>query len=93
MHKKQPQDSQNIRFFRWDGDACRVYLGENGEILADLYRAGKGNVPISETDLWWNGVEISEAMYKELVLEEIRIAQKKATRRQLPPSSSEEVRP
>ncbi len=67
----------NIRYYRWEGDACRLIEYENGVVAADLYRAGKGNILINKSDIICDGVPISEEKYKELVLEEIALNKNK----------------
>ncbi len=67
----------NISYYRWEGDACRLIEDENGRITADIYRAGRGHLPISESDILFNGVIINEEEYKELVLEEIALKKNK----------------
>lgn len=74
MEKEQ---KQNISYFRWDGDPCRIIEDENGNVTADIYCGGRGHLPISETDILFNGVNISEEEYKELVLEEIALNKNK----------------
>lgn len=74
MSKEQ---KQNISYYRWEDGACRLIEDENGRITADTYRAGRGNVPISEADILYNGVSISEEEYKQLVLEEIALSKNK----------------
>ncbi len=67
------QDKVSISYYRWEGDPCRMLEDEAGNITADIYRAGRGNVPINETDLMFYGIKISEKEYKDLVLEEIAL--------------------
>ncbi len=63
----------SVCFYDWDGDACRVYQHENGEVTADIYRAGRGLIEVKANDVEWEGVEINEASYKKLVLQEIAL--------------------
>ncbi len=73
---KQNQNKVSISYYRWEGDPCRMLEDEAGNITADIYRAGRGNVPINETDLMFYGIKISEKEYKDLVLEEIALNKK-----------------
>ena len=66
-----------IRYFAWEGDACRLHELDNGDQSADIYRAGKGLLPISPTDLLFKATEISHAHYQELVDEEIALHERK----------------
>ncbi len=66
-----------VRFYNWEGDAGRIHTHVDGTMKADLYRGGKGVIPIDATDLLFDGKEISEDMYKELVLEEIALRKRK----------------
>lgn len=75
MKKEQ---KQNIRYFDWDGYACRLIKDEQGDTVADIYRAGRGHLPIRESDVMFNGVSISEEQYKELVLDEIALHKNKS---------------
>ena len=67
-----------IRYFIWDGDACRLYCHANGDLTADIYRAGKGALPIQAVELLTEAREISEQRYRDLVQEEIMLGRKKA---------------
>jgi hypothetical protein len=58
-------------FYNWEGDACRLHEHADGQETADLYRGGKGLLPINPSDIHFCATEISEATYQELVLEEI----------------------
>lgn len=70
------QNVQTTTFYRWNGDACRVHEDKDGTLTADVYRAGRGTLPVSATDILYGSVEISEKQYKELVREEIAISKK-----------------
>jgi hypothetical protein len=70
-------DKPSIDFFRWEGDACRLLTHSDGSQTADIYRGGRGILPIETTDLLSCAVQISEEMYKELVLEEIALSKLK----------------
>jgi hypothetical protein len=61
-------------FYDWEGDACRLHEHANGDLTADIYRAGRGTLPISPTDLQFHASEINETRYKELVQEEIALS-------------------
>ena len=60
------------RYFRWDGDACRLYEHPDGRRTADLYRFGMGIVPIDAFQLDY-AVEISQTAYLALVEEEFQL--------------------
>jgi len=70
----------STRFYRWDGDPCRIHSHANGDLTADLYRGGKGHVPVGPVDILFGGSEISESMYQELVLEEIELNKRRENR-------------
>jgi|CXWL01.1.fsa_nt_gi L-rhamnose isomerase len=74
---KQNQNKVSISYYNWEGDACRVHEDAKGNLTADIYRAGKGTLPVSPTDVMFNSREIGEDEYKELVLEEIAISKKR----------------
>jgi hypothetical protein len=57
------------RYYRWEGDACRIHTDADGNETADTYRAD-GYCSLSPTDVQWNGVQIGLAEYQELVDEE-----------------------
>lgn len=65
----------SIRYFNWEGDACRVYDDENGIETADIYICGKGLQPIDSTEILFGAQRISEEMYKELVRSNIALEQ------------------
>jgi hypothetical protein len=54
--------ASRTRYFAWEGDACRMREQENGDVTADIYRAGKGFLPVS---LVYCAVEIGSARYQE----------------------------
>ena len=54
-------------FYDWDGDAARLHRHANGDVSADVYRQRRGYVAVSVNDVEWDGVEISEARFNELV--------------------------
>ena len=60
-----------VLYYNWEGDACRLVQHPDGSMSADLYRGGKGLLPIDIADVLFGAKRISEDMYKELVLEEI----------------------
>lgn len=63
-------------FYRWEGDACRVHEDEQGNLSADVYRAGRGVLPVNATNVLYGSVEISEKQYKELVQQKIALRRK-----------------
>lgn len=65
-----PTKKTATRYFRWEGDACRMHTDGTGKETADLYRGGKGFVPISAGDLLFSAVAIGEAEYLTLVEQE-----------------------
>jgi hypothetical protein len=54
-------------FHDWEDDACRIHHDERGNVTADLYRPGRGHIPVSPGDVVWCGMQISEAAYNQLV--------------------------
>lgn len=58
------------RYYRWEGDACRIYIDVDGNETADTYRAGNVYLPLSAADVLLNGVEIRRAAFQDLVDEE-----------------------
>lgn len=66
----------SIRYYSWEGDACRVHENEIGDMNADIYHAGRGTVPVKPYDVIDNSRQISEAEYKEIVLEDIEYYKK-----------------
>lgn len=75
-------DEAWVRFFNWEGDACRLHLHANGAMTADLYRAGKGVVPILISDVLDGAREINEEDYKDLVQEEIALHRRRKERKE-----------
>lgn len=67
----------SIRYYSWEGDACRVMEDEMGNLDADIYRAGVGTLPVKPYDVIDNSRQISEEKYKEIVLKEIEYHKKK----------------
>lgn len=67
----------SIRYYSWEGDACRVHEDEMGDMTADIYRAGVGTLPVKPYDVIDNSRQISEKEYKEIVREEIEYHKKK----------------
>jgi len=63
----------SIRYYSWEGDACRVHEDEMGKLTADIYRSGKGHLPVSANEVMFSSRKISESEYKEIVLEEIEL--------------------
>lgn len=63
----------SVKYYNWEGDACRVHTHADGSITADIYRGGKGVLPVDVSDVIFSAGEISEAMYKQLVREEIAL--------------------
>jgi len=68
-----------ITYFSWEGDACRLLEYPNGDTTADLYRGGKGLLPIQVSDVLFGAKEITEEAYKELVLEEIALSKREGS--------------
>jgi hypothetical protein len=64
--KREP----STRYYRWEGDACRIHVDADGDETADTYRAGNVYLPLSAADVVQNGVEIGRAAFQELVNEE-----------------------
>jgi hypothetical protein len=62
--------TRRTRYFNWEGDACRLHEQKDGSQTADIYRAGRGILPISPADLFFCASEIGYGRYKELVEEE-----------------------
>jgi hypothetical protein len=71
----EPETS--IRYYNWEGHACRVYKHANGNTTADIYRGGQGVLPVEPTDVEFEATPISEKAYQELVLEEIDLHKRK----------------
>jgi hypothetical protein len=68
MARKKQEPS--TRYYRWEGDACRIHVDEYGTETADIYRAGKGMLRINPVDVQFGAVQVGRADYDELVLEE-----------------------
>lgn len=68
----------HIRYFAWEGDACRLHEQPDGSQMADIYRAGRGILPISPADLLFCASEIGYARYGELVEEEDALFERRA---------------
>jgi hypothetical protein len=64
--KREP----STRYYRWEGDACRIHTDADGNETADTYRAGNVYFPLSAADVVKNGVEIGRAAFQDLVDEE-----------------------
>jgi hypothetical protein len=62
--------SLRIRYFSWEGDACRLHEHADGSQTADIYRAGRGILSISPADLFFCASEIGYGRYRALVEEE-----------------------
>jgi hypothetical protein len=56
-------------YYDSDDEPCRVHRDEDGALTADAYRADKGPVKVDLTDVYYNGIPISQARYDELVHE------------------------
>lgn len=67
MPRKTRPRTPATTFHDWESDACRVHEDGQGNITADIYRAGRGTVKVSAGDVLWNGMQISEAEYNRLV--------------------------
>lgn len=64
-----------IRYYDWEGDACRVIEDTTtGDLLAELYRGGIGYIPTNYADILYSARPISEDEHKELVLLEISLS-------------------
>lgn len=57
----------STRYYRWDGKACRVHEDEQGDLTADVYRAGNDYVSLCATDVIDGPVQIGQAEYERLV--------------------------
>ncbi len=68
MPRKKREPS--TRYYNWEDDACRVHVDETGSETADIYRAGRGLIRTSPTDVTFKGFQISRAAYDRLVREE-----------------------
>lgn len=67
------ETKEKIRYYDWEGDACRVIKNSYGNINADLYRSGKGLIDVNPSDVVYRGKQIGEKTYKELVMLEIEL--------------------
>ncbi len=54
-------------FHDWESDACRIHDDGRGNLTADIYRPGRGIVPVAVVDVEWGGCRISEPAYMRLV--------------------------
>ena len=69
--RSEPRNPKSgTTFYEWEGDACRLHVQTNGAMTADIYRGGKGILPISIMEIFFCSAQISEARYKKLVKEE-----------------------
>jgi hypothetical protein len=68
MPRKKREPS--TRYYNWEDDACRVHDDGEGKETADIYRAGKGLLPVSPTDVTFKGIQIRREAYDRLVAEE-----------------------
>jgi len=66
------------RYYNWEGNACCLHEKENGDQVADIYRAGKGLLSIDSTDLRFSGKQIGPTAQQELVDEEITLHRRKS---------------
>jgi hypothetical protein len=73
-------DSPIIRteFYNLNGDPCRLDRHENGDQTADIYRAGRGILPINPNDLFHSAKEIDSDSYQDLVREKIALHEREA---------------
>jgi hypothetical protein len=69
MTVRKPLKSRT-RYYEWEGDACRLHEKKNGDQCADIYRGGRGLLPIDPTDLSFNAKHIGHASYQRLVREQ-----------------------
>jgi hypothetical protein len=69
MTVRKPLKSRT-RYYEWEGDACRLHQKQNGDEFADIYRGGRGLLPIDPTDLSFKAKQIGRASYQKLVREE-----------------------
>jgi len=63
-------ESKSVRYFCWEGDACRIHADLSGGWTGDLYRGGKGHLPVSPVGILFGAREIGRDEYDELVGEE-----------------------
>jgi hypothetical protein len=61
--------SAHTRYFKWEDDACRLHEDEEGTLTADVYRPGKGLLPIEPVELIFSASEISGSQYEDLIEE------------------------
>ena len=54
-------------YYEWEGDACRIHTTRKGQLTADIYRAGRGIVPVAVVDVEWDGFRVSEPAYMRLI--------------------------
>ena len=76
MTVRKPLKSRTS-YYAWEGDACRLHEKKNGDQCADIYRGGKGLLPINPADLLFCAKEIGPAEYRGLVDEEKALHQRK----------------
>jgi hypothetical protein len=69
MPARKPRNSVTS-YYSWEGDPCRLHETTTGDTTADVYRGGKGIVPIDSHELVWKAKRIGHADYQELVSEE-----------------------
>ena len=61
--KREP----STRYFRWEGDACRVHAHENGDLTADIYRAGIGFLEVCASDVLDSSAQIGREEYEQII--------------------------
>ncbi len=79
LNRKMTETSAvSIRYYNWEGDACRVYCHENGDMTADIYRPGEGPLETEPGHIIYGSRPIGESEYKEMVLRKIALYGRKA---------------
>jgi hypothetical protein len=76
MTVRKPLKSRTS-YYAWEGDACRLHEKKNGDQVADVYRGGKGLLPIHPADLMFCARQIGPAEYRDLVHEEKALHERK----------------
>ncbi len=67
-----------VGYYNWEDDACRIIKpsADSDEMQAQIYSGGVGFTPVNLQELLHQGIAISEAEFKALVLEEMRLAKR-----------------
>ncbi|MGA7077081.1 MAG: hypothetical protein WBQ43_05120 [Terriglobales bacterium] len=77
MTVRKPLKSRTS-YYAWEGDACRLHEKKNGDQVADIYRGGRGLLPINPADLLFSARQIGPAEYRDLVHEEKALHERKS---------------